>query len=506
MTQHSAQLGPIDEYNQSLIDNVHPSNWSQPEPSGLYNLVVIGGGTAGLVSAAGAAGLGAKVALVERQFLGGDCLNYGCVPSKAVIRAARVAQTVRMASRYGVRGVDDISVDFAQTMERMRRLRAEIGEHDSAKRLRDFGVDVFLGDGRFDSPSSLNVDGRTLKFSRAIIATGARAAHPTIPGLEEPGFLTNETLFSLTELPRRLCVIGAGPVGCEMAQAFRRLGSQICLITRGAGLLPREDRDAASILEVRFQQEGIRVVANATITSVEMTHGSKTVVLETPSGRLRIESDQILVAVGRTPNTETLDLGKGGIAYDENGVTVDDHLRTTNPRVYAAGDVCSQFKFTHAADALARLALRNALFFGRGKASSLVIPWCTFTEPEVAHVGMTSEQATKMGAGVATYNVSLTDVDRAIVDSETEGFARVHTDAFSGRILGATLVSPHAGETISELVLAMVRRIPLTALSSTIHPYPTQADALKKLGDLSMFARVKPWIRNLLTRYFRVRR
>ncbi len=506
MTQHSTELGPFDEYDQALLDNVHPPSWPQPEALGRYNLVVIGGGTAGLVSAAGAAGLGAKVALVERQFLGGDCLNYGCVPSKAVIRAARVAETVRIASRYGVRGAGDFSVDFAQVMERMRRLRAEISEHDSAQRLRDLGVDVFLGDGKFLNQNSLSVDGRKLEFSRAIIATGARAAHPPIPGLHEAGFLTNETLFSLTELPRRLSVIGAGPIGCEMAQALRRLGSEVCLITRGAGLLPKEDRDAAAVLEKRFKQEGVKVVRNATITRVELVNSNKIVVLEIPGERLRVESDMILVAVGRTPNLETLDLERAGVAYDGHGVTVDDHLRTTNPRVYAAGDICSRFKFTHAADAMARLALRNALFFGRGKASSMVIPWCTFTDPEVAHVGITSEGAGKMGGQVVTYNVNLTDVDRAVLDGETEGFARVHVNSKSGRILGATLVSEHAGETIAEFVLAMGQRIPLTAFSSTIHPYPTQAEAVKKLGDLSMGARLKPWVRKLFARYFKVRR
>jgi len=506
MTQHSTELGPFDDYNQALVDNVHPPSWQQPEALERYNLVVIGGGTAGLVSAAGAAGLGAKVALVERQFLGGDCLTYGCVPSKAVIRAARVAETVRISSRYGVRGAGDFSVDFAQVMERMRRLRAEISEHDSAQRLRDLGVDVFLGDGKFLNQNSLSVGGRKFEFSRAIIATGARAAHPPIPGLHEAGFLTNETLFSLTELPRRLSVIGAGPIGCEMAQAFRRLGSEVCLITRGAGLLPKEDRDAAAVLERRFKQEGIRVVPNATIGRVELVNSSKVVVLEVQGERLRMESDLILAAAGRTPNLENLDLERAGVAYDGHGVTVDDHLRTTNPRVYAAGDICSRFKFTHAADAMARLALRNAMFFGRGKASSLVIPWCTFTDPEVAHVGITSEGAGKMGGQVVTYNVNLTDVDRAVLDGETEGFARVHVNSKSGRILGATLVSEHAGETIAELVLAMGQRIPITAFSSTIHPYPTQAEAVKKLGDLSMRARLKPWVRKLFARYFKVRR
>lgn len=506
MTQDAALVAPVDEHNQALLDNVHPTNWVNPAPSGKYNLVVIGAGTAGLVSAAGAAGLGAKVALVEKQFLGGDCLNYGCVPSKALIRAARVAHTVREASRYGVHAPGGFEIDFSEAMSRMRRLRAEISVHDSAQRFRDLGVDVFLGNGRFNSPSSLDVDGRTLEFSRAIIATGARAAHPSIPGLDYAGYLTNETVFSLTELPRRLCVIGAGPIGCEMAQAFQRLGSEVCMITRGARILPKEDPDAAAILQRRLEQEGVKIILDAQITRVDLSNETRIVVVERGGAREHLKSDQILVAIGRTPNLEGLDLESAGIAYDKHGVTVDDKLRTTNPRVYAAGDICSRFKFTHAADAMARLALRNSLFFGRGKASALVIPWCTFTDPEVAHVGLSAEEAHKNGHEVVTHNVNLAEVDRAVLDGETDGFARVHADAKSGRILGATLVSEHAGESISEFVLAMGQGLPLGTFSSTIHPYPTQAEAVKRLGDLSMRARLKPWLRRLFTQYFKVRR
>ncbi|HVC91879.1 MAG TPA: mercuric reductase [Acidobacteriaceae bacterium] len=504
MVPELARVVPADEYNQTLLENVHPSVWTNPAPSGKYNLVVIGAGTAGLVSAAGAAGLGAKVALIEKQFLGGDCLNYGCVPSKALIRAARVAQTVREASQYGVHVSGGFRIDFGQAMERMRRLRSEISEHDSAQRFRSLGVDVFLGEGRFTGRSSLEVEGQKLEFSRAIIATGARAAHPAIPGLTEAGFLTNETVFSLTELPRRLCVIGAGPIGCEMAQAFRRLGSEVCIITHGTSLLPKEDRDAAAIIHKRFEQEGIEIVLGARIARVEAIGGSRQVVLEKNAGEERVVSDQILVAIGRTPNVEGLNLEAAGIAYDQREVRVDDHLRTTNSRVYAAGDICSRFKFTHAADAMARLALRNALFFGRGKTSSLVIPWCTFTDPEVAHVGLDLDEAGKRGHNVVTHTVNLAEVDRAVLDGATDGFARVHVDKKSGKILGATLISEHAGETISEFVLAMGQGIPLSAFSSTIHPYPTQAEAVKRLGDLSMRARLKPWVRKVFTAYFKI--
>jgi pyruvate/2-oxoglutarate dehydrogenase complex dihydrolipoamide dehydrogenase (E3) component len=506
MNPEIPRVSPVDEYNRILVDNVHPPKWVNPQPSGRYNLVVVGAGTAGLVSAAGAAAMGAKVALIEKHFLGGDCLNYGCVPSKAVIRAARVAQTVREASDYGVHIPGGFTIHFGEAMERMRRLRAGISEHDSAQRFKDLGVDVFLGEGRFTDRSSVEIEGQRLTFSRAVIATGARAAHPSVPGLAEAGFLTNETVFSLTELPRRLCVIGAGPIGCEMAQAFRRLGSEVCIITHGERILPREDPDAAAIVHKRFEREGIKVVLGARILKVETVDGTKFLVLERSGREEHVASDEILVAVGRAPNVEGLNLEGAGVAYDKKGVNVDDRLRTTNPRIYAAGDICSRFKFTHAADAMARLVLRNALFFGRGKASALVIPWCTFTDPEVAHVGLYEHEARKRGHNVVTYTVNLAEVDRAILDGATEGFARVHMHGKTGTILGATLVSEHAGESISEFVLAMTQGVALSAFSSTIHPYPTQAEALKRLGDLSMRARLKPWLRKVFTAYFKVRR
>jgi pyruvate/2-oxoglutarate dehydrogenase complex dihydrolipoamide dehydrogenase (E3) component len=469
-------------------------------------LVVVGAGTAGLVSAAGAAALGARVALIEKHLLGGDCLNYGCVPSKAVIRAARVAETAREAADYGVHIEGSFKVDFDQAMERMRRLRAGISEHDSARRFRDLGVDVFLGEGRFTGRNTVEVQGQKLEFNRAIIATGARAARPSFTGLAETGFLTNETVFSLTELPRRLCVIGAGPIGCEMAQAFRRLGSEVCVITHGANILPKEDPDASAIVQRRFEQEGIRLVLGARIRKVETVDGTRYVVFEQNGREEHTASDEILVAIGRSANVEGLNLEAAGVAYDNKGVRVDDRLRTTNPRIYAAGDICSRFKFTHAADAMARLALRNALFFGRSKASSLVIPWCTFTDPEVAHVGLYEGEARKRGHEVVTHTVNMGEVDRAILDGATDGFARVHVDEKTGKILGATLVSEHAGESISEFVLAMTHGAPLSAFSSTIHPYPTQAEAVKRLGDLSMRGRLKPWLRKIFAAYFRIRR
>ncbi|MBI4161338.1 MAG: mercuric reductase, partial [Acidobacteria bacterium] len=374
---------PDDAHNRALVENVHPPAWVNPTPTGRYNLVVLGAGTAGLVSAVGAAGLGAKVAIVEKHLLGGDCLNFGCVPSKGVLRAARAVHAVRHAEALGVRTGGPVDFDFAAAMERMRRLRAGISQKDSAHRLARLGVDVFLGEARFVAPDAVEVDGRRLAFSRAVIATGARAAGLPIPGLADAGFLTNETVFSLTRLPRRLIVIGGGPIGCELAQAFRRFGSELSILSLGSRLLPREDEDAAAVLAARFQRDGIHLALGAKIQRVERRRDGKAVVFERDGRQEVVTGDEILVGVGRVPNVEGLGLEAAGVECDKTGVKVDDYLRTTNRRIYAAGDICSVYKFTHAADAMARVVLRNALFFGREKASDLVIPWCTYTDPEV---------------------------------------------------------------------------------------------------------------------------
>lgn len=470
-----------DDLFARTVELVHPPRWENPSPRGRYHLVVIGGGTAGLVSAIGAAGLGAKVALIEKHLLGGDCLNYGCVPSKGIIRAGRAVEAVREAGAFGVRASAP-TVDFKAALDRMRRLQARIAHNDSAERVRGLGVDVYLGRGQFVSKGALEVDGRRLEFARAIIATGGRARVLPLPGLSEAGYLTNETVFSLQELPGRLTVIGAGPIGCELAQTFRRLGSEVTIMSDGPKLLPKEDADAAAILDARFRREGIRLELGAKLTRVEP---DRTVVFD----RGAVASDAILLAVGRVPGVDDLGLDAAGVAFGKRGVEVDDHLRTTNRRIFAAGDVASKYQFTHAADALARIALQNALFFGRKRQGALVVPWCTYTDPEIAQVGAT--------AGPQTFTVRLEEVDRAILDGETEGFARVHADE-RGRILGATIVARHAGEMIGEVSLAMTKQLTLADLARTIHPYPTQAEAWKKLGDAYMRTKLTPRARRLL--------
>ncbi len=499
-------LLPLDEHNLELRSHVHPPSWTNPTPTGRYNLVVIGGGTAGLVTAAGAAGLGAKVALIERELLGGDCLNVGCVPSKALIRCARAAADARSAGRYGIDVEGEPRADFGAVMERMRRLRAGISHHDGAERFRKLGIDVFLGSARFEGPDSVRVGGQSLRFSRAVIATGARAVALPIPGLVETGYLTNETVFSLTELPSRLAVIGAGPIGCEMAQAFARLGSQVTLIESADQILIREDSEAAKLVEQQLRADGVDILGGGKTVEVRREGEQCVLELDSDGRRVTLRVDQILLGVGRAANVDGLGLEQAGIEFDRSGVTVDDKLRTTNSRVFAAGDVCSRYKFTHAADAMARIAIQNALFFGRAKASALTIPWCTYTDPEIAHVGSYEAEAREEGHEVTTIRVPFSEVDRALLDGDEEGLLKVHLAGSSDKILGATIVARHAGDMIAELTLAMTAGIGLGTIAKTIHPYPTQAEAIKKAGDKYNRTRLTPRVKSLMTRFLAWRR
>lgn len=506
-TAPAIRLLPDDEHDRQLVANVRPPAWINPQPVGRYNLVVIGAGTAGLISAIGAAGLGARVALIERELMGGDCLNTGCVPSKALLRAARAAAAVRRAGGFGIEIPTGVRVDFAAAMERVRRLRATISRNDSAERYRAQGIDVFLGEGCFTGPDSVVVGATTLKFKKAVIATGARAAHPVVPGLAESGFLTNESVFALTELPRRMAVIGAGPVGCELAQAFARFGTEAHLLERGPQILPHEDRDAAERLKRTFAGEGLNLHLHARVARVRRDGAQKVLELECNGKPQELAVDEILVGTGRIPNIERLGLEAAGIKHDARaGIVVDDFLLTSNPRVFAAGDVCSRFKFTHAADAMARIVVQNALFLGRARASRLTIPWCTYTEPEIAHVGLSEREAADRGIAVDTFFQELHDVDRAVLDGEAEGFLKLHVYRGSDRIAGATIVAAHAGEMISEITLAMTARIGLKKLARTIHPYPTQAEAIKRVADACNRTRLTPLLKSLFARWLRWQR
>jgi pyruvate/2-oxoglutarate dehydrogenase complex dihydrolipoamide dehydrogenase (E3) component len=510
-THEGVLVLPNDEHNQRLVENVHPSRWVNPEPSGRYNMVVIGAGTAGLVTAAIAAGIGAKVALIEKHLMGGDCLNVGCVPSKGMIRASRAWADLRRAEEFGLHVPPGVKYDFGAAMARMRRLRARISHTDSAHRYKNLGVDVYIGSGRFTGPGTIQVEGpagnRTLRFAKAALCTGARAAAPPTPGLEEAGYLTNETVFWLTELPRRLAVIGAGPIGCELAQSFARFGSRVYLIEALHGILPNEDRDAAEIVQQSMARDGVTLLCCGKELKVNKTDGGKRLTVDSHGQRYDIAVDEILVGVGRAPNVEGLGLETVGVEYDRTGVKVNSRLQTTNPRIYAAGDVCSRYKFTHAADAMAQIVIQNALFphpFGLAYASidSLTIPWCTYTEPEIAHVGMYEAEAKMKGLQVETYTYRLDEVDRAILDGEEEGFARVHIQKGTDKILGATIVAAHAGDLISEFTALIKAGAGAKTLAGTIHPYPTQAEVNKKVVNLWRKAHFTEGQKRMLKRWF----
>jgi pyruvate/2-oxoglutarate dehydrogenase complex dihydrolipoamide dehydrogenase (E3) component len=501
--QDAALIAPLDEHNRKLLDHVHPEPYTNPTPSGRYNLVVIGAGTAGLVTAAAAAGLGAKVALIEKHLMGGDCLNVGCVPSKGVIAASRAAHAVRHADEFGVRS-GDVGVDFGAAMERMRRLRAKLSHIDSVARFTSLGVDVYIGAGRFAGGDFIEVGDRRLQFARAVITTGARAARLPIEGLDGVDYLTNENVFWLTELPRRLVVLGAGPIGCELGQAFRRLGSEVTIVTQD--FLPKEEEETSAVVQASFARDGVRAEIGARILAVRQHGKEKVVSYEIDGARREAACDQILLGAGRAPNIEGLDLEAVGVEFGKAGVKVDDHLRTTNPHIFAAGDICSRYQFTHAADAMARIVIRNALFFGRDKVSALNIPWCTYTNPEVAHVGLNARDAQAAGIEVDTYKVILEDVDRAVLDGETDGFAKAVVRKGTDKLVGLTIVAAHAGEMIGEAVLALNHGVGLGKFATTIHPYPTQAEALRKLGDAYNRTRLTPTVKRLFERILAWRR
>ena len=505
----TAQIRPADAHDDRLVANVHPADWQNPIPRDRYNLVVIGAGSAGLITAAIAAGLGARVALVERHLMGGDCLNVGCVPSKSLIRAARVVAEARRAASFGVTLRGEAEPDFGAVMERVRRIRAQISHEDSARRYRDeLGVDVFLGDARFAGADVIEVDGARLRFRKAVIATGAKPSVPAIEGLEAAGYLTNETVFGLTERPARLGVIGSGPIGSELAQAFRRLGSEVTVLGRARQLLPREDPDAAQILDDVFEREGIARLLGCTVRSVEALDTGKRIHVTIADGAQRsVEVDAILVATGRAPNVAGLNLEAAGVEFDaRRGVHVNDYLQTRNPNIYAAGDISMDWKFTHAADAAAKIVVQNALFLRTKKLGSLVMPWCTYTDPEVAHVGLYASEAAERGIELATYSVPLGEVNRAVTDGEDTGFVKIHVKKGSDRIVGATIVASHAGEMISEVTLAMVNGLGLGAIGATIHPYPTQAEALKRAAGAHLRSRATPTARRILERFMALRR
>jgi len=510
---HSVRVEPFDEWNEKLVQNVHPPGWQNPKPEGRYNLVVLGAGTGGLITALIASSLGARVALVERHLMGGDCLNVGCVPSKSVIRGAQIIHEARQAARFGMPTSPEDPGDFGEVMRRMREIRARISDEDSAERYRDeFGIDVHLGEARFDGEGRVVVDGEVLEYKNAVIATGARAVAPPIPGLAEAGYLDNETVFELTERPRRLAVIGAGPIGCELAQAFRRLGSEVQILELMDQILIREDPDAARIVQESLVGDGVQMDFGCEIQRVERRGPEKIIALSCPEkGERELVVDEILIGAGRAPNVENMGLETVRVAFDaREGVRVDDTLRTTNRRIWAVGDVCMKWKFTHAADAAAKIVVQNALFsvgpIGKKKLSDLVMPWCTYTDPEIAHVGMYERDAKQAGIEIDTYQVSIAEANRAVTDGQEQGLVKVHVKKGSDEIVGATVVAAHAGDLVTQFTIAIQHKLGLGAFSNIIFPYPTQGEAIKRASGAYTRTRLTPRVKALFERWLAWRR
>ncbi len=459
---------------------------SEEEP---FDLVCVGGGVGGLVAASGAAQLGARVALVEKTgSLGGDCLHYGCVPTKALVRAGSVASLVRRAREFGIsagHGDSSLEVDFPAVMRRVRQVQERAAEMDQPERFRKMGVEVVLGAGRFVSPHIFEVGGRRLVGRSFLIATGSRPIVLPIPGLEEIEPLTNETILRLERLPRSLLVIGAGPIGLELAQVFQRLGTKVTVIEKMGQVLPREDKELADRLEKALKAEGVQIHTCVDIEGSRRTDGTR--VLEANckvGGRTTFEAEEVLVAIGRAPNVEELGLDAAGVKVEKKGIPVDDRMRTNVPHIYAVGDVTGLFPFTHMAEYEAGIAIANALFpLVRRRADFRAVPWVTFTDPELARVGLTEAEAReKHGDSVRVYRFDIERFDRAMIDGETRGLLKIVCSK-KGEILGAHILAAQAGELLQEYVLAMAQRLPIGAIARTIHPYPTLVQAAKRAAD-----------------------
>jgi pyruvate/2-oxoglutarate dehydrogenase complex dihydrolipoamide dehydrogenase (E3) component len=469
-----------------------------------FDIVVIGGGVGGLVVAAGGATLGAKVALVEKHRMGGDCLWYGCVPSKTLLASARVAHAMRHADRWALRPADP-APNLAEVMQRVQGIIAGIEPNDSPERFRAMGVDVTFGDGHFTAPDVFEVGGRRLTGRTFVLATGSRPAVPDVPGLGETPCLTNETLFDLREPVPSLLVVGGGPVGCELAQAMRRLGSEVTVVDIAPRLLMREDEDMAQVVHQQLRAEGIRYFLDTRIKGASSSAGAIVLTVAGSDGReSTLHGTHLLLAAGRRPNVEGLGLDAAGVIVANGRIVVDGRLRTTNPRICVAGDVAGGHQFTHLAEHHAGIILRQAIFRWRWTKPSPVVPWCTYTDPELARVGLSEEEARQKGLAHRIYRFPFADIDRARTDGETEGFAKLVADP-RGKLLGAAIVGPQAGELIAECVLALGKGMRVKDLSGAIHAYPTLTQVNRRAADQRMKDALTPAARLWIRRIFRLR-
>jgi pyruvate/2-oxoglutarate dehydrogenase complex dihydrolipoamide dehydrogenase (E3) component len=495
---------PDDGYEAHRLANLHPEAWVNPSSDKPYDLVIVGAGPAGLAAAELASELGVRVALIERHLIGGTCFNTGCVPSKALIRTAQVYAEMRNAACYGAKAPATIEVDFPAAMDRVRKLRSHLSGMCSVRDLTAQGIDVFFGNVSFSAADTLTVNQQPLRFRKAMIATGARPHIPDVPGLKDAGFLTSANVFNLTTLPPRLLVIGGGPLGCELAQAFRRLGSRVTIVQDRPLFLEHEERDAAQILSDAFARDGIEVRLNTHAVDVQVVDGEKQVHLVSDDYHSTVTVDAILTGVGRRPNVEGLGLENAGVNYDDiTGIAVDDQLRTSNPRIFAAGDVCLEEKYTDIAAASARIVVHNALLKGRQRLSKLIVPWCTYTDPEIAHVGMYVREANRLGIPVKTFTVPMHQIDRAVTDGEQDGFVKIHIRDGTDTILGATIVASRGGDLINEITLAMVAGIGLRTLAKVIHAYPTRGEAIRLAAMAYQGTRLTSRVRQRLRRWLK---
>ena len=452
----------------------------------MYDLAIVGGGSAGLTAALIAGRVGAKALLIDRERLGGDCTHYGCIPSKSLIRCAKVAHTTRHAARYGV-NVPQVRVDYSRVAAYVHEAIATVERNETPEVLNDHGVEVAFGGAQLLTPRRLRVGDREIEADKTIVAVGSRANLPLLPGLHQVGAIDHVGLFEMTRLPRRLVVLGGGPIGMEMGQALARLGAEVTILQRGPRILPRDDAELANLLQ-GYVSEELRLICNATAREVRISGGAKAVVFETGGKEETLECDEILLATGRKPNLEGLGLAEVGVAFNERGVIVDSKLRTSIPNIWACGDCAGPLHFTHFAEVQARTAVRNALFAGSEKFDGGQTPWVTFTDPELAHVGATEAQARKTHETFEVLRFPYEKLDRAICEGETRGLAKVVVTP-KGRILGASILGPHAGEAITEIVIAMTAGIPIQELSGFVHPYPVMNRIIRRLGDERFMAR-----------------